>query len=159
MANKRKQIEMSEEEIRAFLDEEKVAVVTSFGPRGWPHSMPLWYVEKDGHIRSWTFRKSQKVRNIERDPRATVLVEAGYDRYDQLRGVMIEAETVIHDDLDTVVEYGLSSAGRYAPGGEESEPSPEMVEAFRAQAPKRVVLEFVPVHIVSWDHRKLGGIY
>ena len=157
MGNKRKQIEMSEEEIQAFLEEERVAIVSSFGPRGWPHSMPLWYQVVDGRIRSWTFAKSQKVKNIERDPRATVLVEAGYDQYSELRGVMYEAETVIHSDLDTVVEYGLGAAARYTPGG--GEPTPEMVEAFRPHAPKRVVREFVPVHTVSWDHRKLAGVY
>ena len=157
MANRRKQIEMSEQEIQNFLDEERVAIVTSFGPRGWPHSMPLWYQVVDGNVRSWTFRKSQKVKNLERDPRATVLIEAGYDDYSQLRGVMYECETVIHDDLETVLEFGLGSVRRYAPEGEE--PSPEMVEAFREQAPKRVVLEFVPQHTVSWDHRKLGGVY
>lgn len=157
MANKRKQIEMDEEEILAFLDQEKVAIVTSFGPRGWPHSMPLWYVVEEGQIRTWTFRKSQKVKNLERDRRATVLVEAGYDRYEQLRGVMYEAETAIHDDLETVLDYAAKVSARYSPDG--SEPTPEMIEAFRQQAPKRVVLEFQPVRTVSWDHRKLGGVY
>ena len=157
MGNRRKQIEMSDEEIQTFLEEERVAIVSSFGPRGWPHSMPLWFVIQDGRIRSWTFRKSQKVKNLERDPRATVLVEAGEDVYEQLRGVMYEAETVIHDDLETVVEFGTNVSRRYAPDG--GEPTPEMIEAFRAQAPKRVVLEFVPVRTVTWDHRKLGGVY
>ena len=157
MGNRRKQIEMSDDEITAFLNQQKVAIVSSFGPRGWPHSMPLWYLVEDGRIRSWTFAKSQKVRNLERDPRATVLVEAGDDDYSQLRGVMYEAETVIHDDPETVIAYGIGAAGRYAPGG--GEPSPEMIEAFRRQAAKRVVLEFFPLHTLTWDHRKLGGVY
>ncbi len=157
MANRRSQIELTEPEIQAFLAEEKVAIVSSFGPRGWPHSMPLWFVVEGGRIRAWTFRKSQKVKNLERDPRATVLVEAGYDTYEQLRGVMYEAETVIHDDLDTVLDYAAKVSARYAPEG--TEPTPEMIEAFRKQAPKRVVLEFAPVRTVSWDHRKLGGVY
>ena len=157
MGSRRKQIEMSEEEIQKFLGEQKVAIVTSFGPRGWPHSMPLWYLVEDGKIRSWTFRKSQKVKNLERDPRATVLVEAGYDVYPELRGVMYEAETVVHDDPDTVVDYAIKVGKRYTPGG--GEPTPEMIEAFHTQAPKRVVLEFTPVRTVTWDHRKLGGVY
>ncbi len=146
---------MSEEEITSFLEEERVAIVSSFGPRGWPHSMPLWYLVEDGRILAWTFRKSQKVKNLERDSRATVLVEAGYDDYGELRGVMLECETVIHDDLDMVVEFALGMTSRYVPG--EGEPAPEVVEAYRAQAPKRVVLEFTPVHTISWDHRKLAG--
>ena len=157
MGSRRKQIEMSEEEIQKFLGEQKVAIVTSFGPRGWPHSMPLWYLVEDGKIRSWTFRKSQKVKNLERDPRATVLVEAGYDIYPELRGVMYEAETVVHEDPETVVDYAIKVGARYTPGG--GEPTPEMIEAFRTQAPKRVVLEFTPVRTVTWDHRKLGGVY
>lgn len=148
---------MSESEQTSFLEEEKVAVVSTFGPRGWPHSMPLWYVVRDGRVWSWTFRKSQKVKNLERDPRATVLVEAGYDVYAELRGLMIEAETVMHDDLELVTEFAVELLGRYAPDGEE--PTPEVIEAFRQQAPKRVVVEFEPVHLVSWDHRKLGGAY
>jgi PPOX class probable F420-dependent enzyme len=148
---------MSESEQTSFLEEEKVAVVSTFGPRGWPHSMPLWYVVRDGRVWSWTFRKSQKVKNLERDPRATVLVEAGYDVYAELRGLMIEAETVMHDDLEMVTEFAVELLGRYAPDGEE--PTPEVIDAFRQQAPKRVVLEFEPVHLVSWDHRKLGGSY
>ena len=148
---------MSEEEITEFLKEEKVAIVSSFGPRGWPHSMPLWYLVRDGHIWAWTFRKSQKVKNLERDPRATVLVEAGYDSYGNLRGVMFECETKMHSDTDLVADFGLELAARYAPEGQE--PPPEALDAFRAQAPKRVVLEFTPVHTISWDHRKLGGMY
>jgi hypothetical protein len=155
--NRRKAIEMDQSEIATFLEEERVAIVSSFGPRGWPHSMPLWYLVEDGRIRSWTFRKSQKVKNLSRDPRATVLVEAGFDEYAELRGVMFEAETVVHDDLETVVDYAVKVGHRYSPGG--AEPTPEMIEEFRKQAPKRVVLEFIPRHTVSWDHRKLGGVY
>jgi len=154
--NRRKQIEMSPEEVEAFLGEERVAIISSFGPRGWPHSMPLWYVVRDGRIWAWTFRKSQKVVNLQRDPRATVLVEAG-DEYSELRGVQFETNVVFHDDLEEVIEFAGELTTRYAPGGEK--PSPEAMEAFRSQAPKRSVLEFAPVRTMSWDHRKLGGVY
>lgn len=155
--NRRKQIEMGPDEVPDFLEQEKVAIVTSFGPRGWPHSMPLWYVVRDGVPWSWTFRKSQKVKNLQRDPRATVLVEAGYDVYEELRAVMIEAEAVIHDDLPVALRFAEELSARYSPNG--AAPSDEIVDAFRAQAPKRVVIEFKPVRILSWDHRKLGGLY
>lgn len=154
--NRRKSIEMSTDEITGFFEEERVAVVSSIGPRGWPHSMPLWYVVRDGRIFSWTFRKSQKVVNLNRDDRATVLVEAG-DAYEELRGVQLETEVVFHDDLDFIVEFAGDLTRRYAPGG--GPPDPGAVEAFERQAPKRIVLEFVPVKTVSWDHRKLGGTY
>lgn len=154
--NRRKLIEMSPEEILRFLERERVAVVSSIGPRGWPHSMPLWYVVRDGNVWAWTFRKSQKVRNLERDPRATVLVEAG-EEYAELRGVQFEAEAIFHDEPDLILEFAGALVRRYAPAG--GEPSPETLEAFRAQAPKRTVIEFAPRRTVSWDHRKLGGTY
>lgn len=155
--NRRKQIEMNEAEVVAFLEQEKVAIASSFGPRGWPHSMPLWYVVRDGNVWAWTFRKSQKVKNLQRDPRATVLVEAGDDQYSELRAVMFETEAVIHDDLDLATRFAEDLTRRYAPAGEE--PSEEALETFRSQAPKRVVIEFRPVRVLSWDHRKLGGVY
>ncbi len=155
--NRRKQIEMDPGEVESFLDEERVAIVSSFGPRGWPHSMPLWYTVRDGQVWSWTFTKSQKVLNLQRDPRATVLVEAGDDVYPELRGVQFETEVVIHQDLDLIVAFAEELTSRYAPDG--VEPSPEALDAFRQQAPKRSILQFVPTRTMSWDHRKLGGAY
>lgn len=155
--NRRKQIEMDAEEIATFLDQERVAIVSSFGPRGWPHSMPLWYVVRDGQIWSWTFTKSQKVLNLQRDQRATVLVEAGGEIYSELRGVQFETEVVIHQDPGLIVGFAEDLTARYAPEG--VQPSPEARDAFRRQAPKRSVLQFVPARTMSWDHRKLGGVY
>jgi PPOX class probable F420-dependent enzyme len=146
----RERIKMTAEERFAFLDEEKTVIATSFGPRGWPHSMPMWFVVRDGEVWMWTYRTAQKVRNLERDPRATLLVEAG-DTYDQLRGVMIEAEAEIVGDYDTVIDLGRELGARYAPGAE----GPEAEAALAHQAGKRVAIRFHPHRVVSWDHRKL----
>jgi PPOX class probable F420-dependent enzyme len=145
---------MDDAEVLAFLDEERVVTCASFGPRGWPHLMPLWYVVRDGVLWSWTFAKSQKVKNLERDPRCTLEVEAGRDVYHLLRGVMLECEARIHRDLDTVTHIGMELAGRYG-GGETA--APEMRAAFEKQAAKRVGLEFAERHRATWDHRKLGS--
>ncbi len=75
--SRRDQITLSPEEQLELLDAERVVVVSSIGPRGWPHSMPLWFVVRDGEIWIWTYAKSQKVKNLERDPRATLLIETG----------------------------------------------------------------------------------
>lgn len=145
---------MSEQEVAAFLDEQRVVVCATNGPRGWPHLMPLWYVVRDGQLWSWTYAKSQKVRNLERDPRATLQIEDG-ERYEELRGVMIEADTVLHRETELVAGVGAEILGRY--GGEAAGPGFE--EAVRAQAAKRVALQFVPSRAASWDHRKLAGVY
>src|SRR3954471_21930023 len=113
---------MTDAEVRAFLDEERVMTCATLGPRGLPHLMPLWYVVRDGRVWAWTFAKAQKTRNLERDPRATLQVEAGRDRYDQLRGVMLECEAVLHRDVDDVTALGLEIFRRYAGGDGELAP-------------------------------------
>jgi hypothetical protein len=153
--SRRDLIKMSGEEVESFLAEEKVVTVATFGPRGWPHLMPLWYVVRDGRLWGWTYRKSQKAINLMRDPRCTLQVEAGV-QYEELRGVMMECEAVMHDDIDTVTAIGLDLTRRYAPPGADIA---GMEDAFRKQATKRVGLEFVEHRRVTWDHRKLGGVY
>jgi nitroimidazol reductase NimA-like FMN-containing flavoprotein (pyridoxamine 5'-phosphate oxidase superfamily) len=76
--SRRGQITLSPEEIHEFIDSQRIVSVASFGPRGWPHVMPLWYVPRDGEVWIYTYAKSQKVKNLERDPRATLLIESGH---------------------------------------------------------------------------------
>jgi hypothetical protein len=156
--SRRDQITMSDEEALALLDEERVVTCATIGPRGFPHLMPLWFVVRDGTIWSWTFAKSQKVRNLERDARTTLQVEAGRDQYHLLRGVMLECETVIHRETEHVAALGLEIFRRDTNAGE-GELAPEVRDMVLAQAPKRVGLEFREQRRATWDHRKLGGVY
>jgi PPOX class probable F420-dependent enzyme len=155
--SRRDQIQMDGAEVLSFLDEERIVTCATMGPRGFPHLMPLWYVVRDGRIWGWTFGKSQKVRNLERDPRATLQVEAGQDQYHLLRGVMLETEVTLHRDLDAVTELGLEILGRY--GGGTTELTDDARAMVRKQAAKRVGLEFVETNRATWDHRKLGNVY
>jgi PPOX class probable F420-dependent enzyme len=149
--SRRAQIAMSGEEIAAFLREQRTLICATNGRHGWPHLMPLWYVVRDeAELWAWTYGASQKVRNLRRDPRATLQIEAG-ESYDQLRGVMIEAETVIASDHETVTALGLELAQRY--GGTTIDEAGRA--AIAAQATKRVALRFVARHTASFDHRKL----
>jgi hypothetical protein len=108
--SRRDQITMSPAEVAGFLEEERTVVAATIGRDGWPHLMPLWYVVRAGadgpRVWAWTFAKSQKVRNLERDPRATLQVEAGRE-YHELRGVMLRTQATIHRDPDTVLGVGL----------------------------------------------------
>ncbi len=155
MPSRRSEITMSEKELERFFDEERVLTAATLGPHGRPHLMPLWYVRDGGVLVAWTFGKSQKVKNLERDPRATVQIEAGRDRYAELRGVMLECDVTIVRDPERVTDVGLRLMARYAG----ADPPPEARAQVLQQAKKRVVLRFRPTRIVSWDHRKLGGAY
>ena len=156
MPSRRDQIKLTEVEQRQLIENERIVVVSSLGPRGWPHLMPLWYVPRDGEIWIWTYAKSQKVKNLERDPRATLLIETGFE-YGELRGGQIEAEAEIIRDLDRIVDYAKEMTVRYSEGIESVEGDAEA--SLQAQAPKRVAIHFHPKRIASWDHRKLGGTY
>jgi PPOX class probable F420-dependent enzyme len=147
---RRAQIVMAPEEVAAFLDEQRTVTCATLGRDGWPHLMPLWYVVRGGELWSWTYAKSQKVRNLERDPRCTLQVEAG-SAYSELRGVMLKVECALHRDRDTVTVLGEEIARRY--GGADLDDGARAYVA--KQAAKRVALQFRPRETATWDHRKL----
>jgi PPOX class probable F420-dependent enzyme len=153
MASRRSEIEMTDEELRAFVAEQMVMQCATVGPRGRPHVVPLWYVPEGIELVGWTYAKSQKGKNLERDPRATIGIEDGV-RYEELRGVMFECDVELERDPARVEQNGLLLFERYA-----DDVTPEIREMVTKQAQKRVGLRFVPSRVVSWDHRKLGGTY
>ena len=130
-------------------------------PDGSPQVTQTW-VDTDGdHIVINSVQGHQKVRNIERDARATLQVEAG-EQYQELRGVMLECDVVVHRYIETVGALGHEIFLRYASprGGPPVEELPREVGAMvQAQAAKRVALEFVERRRATWDHRKLAGVY
>ncbi len=159
---------MSDTEVAAFLAGERTVTCATIGPRGWPHLMPLWYVLRDPpageagpRMWAWTYAVSQKVRNLERDPRATLQVEAG-EAYAELRGLMLECDVVVHRELELVAGLGGEILlANSVPRGEQPPATlpPEVRDVVAAQAAKRVGLEFIERRRTTWDHRKLGGVY
>jgi PPOX class probable F420-dependent enzyme len=143
---------MSDDELRDFVAEQMIVSVATVGPHGRPHLVPLWYSADGLVFRSWTYAKSQKAKNLERDPRATLQIEDGV-LYHELRGAMFECDADIERDPAEVEKYGLALFERYA------ELNPDVEAMVRAQAQKRVGLTFRPTRVVSWDHTKLGGTY
>ncbi len=156
MPGRRDQIKMSDAEVADFLREQRIMQVATLGPNGRPHLMPLWYVVEDGPVlRGWTYAKSQKAKNLERDPHATVSIDDGV-QYHELRGVMMECDVAMEREPARVAEYGTALFRRYT---ETDELPPEVAAMVEKQAQKRVGLRFGPTRTVTWDHRKLGGAY
>lgn len=151
--SRRQLITMTDEEIQTFLQEQRTLQVATIDHDGYPHLVAMWYVLQDRQIAFWTYAKSQKAVNLRRDPRLTCLVESG-QRYEELRGVQIKAQATLIDDRETVQRYGEAIFERY------TGPLNDMTRSLvAAQAAKRIVVLVNPVEIVSWDHRKLGGVY
>ncbi|WP_327144721.1 PPOX class F420-dependent oxidoreductase [Nocardia sp. NBC_01327] len=148
--NQRAQITMSDQEIAEFLQRSRIATLATLGPAGTPHLTAMWYGLINGEIWFETKAKSQKAVNLRRDPRVTVLVEAG-DTYDQLRGLSIEGRAEIIEDADALFQVGISVWERYTgPYSEEMKPFVDQM------LNKRIAIRIVPERVRSWDHRKLG---
>src|SRR4051812_10134170 len=134
---------MTDAEVDAFLAEQRVVMVATNGRDGFPHQMPLWYVVSDGSLLAWTYAKAQKTRNLERDPRATLTIEAG-EEYQELHGVMFKCEVELITDTDQVAEVGLAIFRKYS-GGADGELHESVREMVLKQASKRVGMRFVEV--------------
>ena len=151
---------MSPAEARAFLEEGRTLLVASLHHDGRPHLVPMWYVVEDGKVAFRSFTRSQKIRNLQRDPRLSVLVERGRT-YADLQGVMIEGRARLIDDPTYVLALYGKLAAKYALVGPEPRLLlPEELEAaFGRYAARNTVVVVEPVRISSWDHTKLRGGY
>jgi nitroimidazol reductase NimA-like FMN-containing flavoprotein (pyridoxamine 5'-phosphate oxidase superfamily) len=154
MAKKRDQIKMTDAEVADFLARERVVNVAVNGQDGWPHVTALWFVMRGSEPWSWTYRKSQKVKHLERDGHATLLFESGVE-YAELKGVMLRTRAHISYDTPSVLGVGEELFGKY----QGAAVGDELREALRPQAAKRVAIRFEVVDVVTWDHAKLGGAY
>jgi PPOX class probable F420-dependent enzyme len=145
---------MTDEERDAYLRGRHNMTMATVGPSGRIHLVAMWYAFLDDEVALATFAKSQKIANLRRDPRITLLVETG-ETYDELKGVEIEGLATVHDDRDTVMEVCTSLVQRYYPVGSDEE-ARQIAEVMGA---KRAVVTVTPEHISTWDHTKLGGKY
>ena len=148
--SRRDQIRMTPEEVDAFLAGRHTMNMATIGPDGQPHLVAMWYGFFEGKPAVWTYGKSQKVLNLRRDPRITVLVEAG-ESYDKLQGVELIGTASVLEDRETVMAVGRSVSERYA--GVTPDAALEQMGA------KRVAIIIDVQKTVSWDHGKLGGTY
>jgi len=148
--NQRSQIEMTDEEAALFIDQSRTCTMATVGPGGMPHVVAMWYAWLDGHIWLESKAKAQKIVNLRRDDRLSVMIEAG-NTYETLRGITLEGRGVIVEDPDELWRVGVNVWERYtAPYSEEFQPFVE------AMLRKRVAVRLDVERVRSWDHRKLG---
>ncbi len=156
----RKDITMTPEEIHAFFQESMTLQVATIGKHGYPHVAPMWFVVDDNKVVFRSFTKSQKIVNLQRNPKLTVLIEDGLD-YSQLRGVMIKGEARLITDRDYVLAMYGKLAARYSMINDEPVDLDQaaLETAFGRMADKNTAVVVEPVKIITWDHRKIGGGY
>ena len=158
--SRRDQIRMTEDEMVAFIEEQKTITLVSNGAGGFPHPMPMWFTrDSDGAIRMATYKSSQKILNLQRDAKVSLLAEVGTE-YAELRGVVLYGKAELIDDFDLVVDTLLRAGGGSEEGlPKDDEKAQPLRDAMRKTAEKRFVIRVRPDHVVTWDHRKLGGVY
>ena len=156
----RKDITFTADEVAGYLEAGRTLIVASRNRNGSIHLVPMWYVMDRGKIVFRSFAKSQKIVNLRRDPRISVLVETG-DAYAELQGIMIRGTaTLIDDPAYTLRVYGRLAAKYAMVGGEPIELDDEALQAtFGRFATKNTSVIVEPKKITSWDHTKLGGAY
>jgi len=156
----RKDITFTDDEVAGYLTAGRTLIVASHNRDGSVHLAPMWYVMQDGKIVFRSFTKSQKILNLRRDPRITVLVETG-DAYAELQGIMIRGTaTLVDDPAFTLRIYGRLAAKYAMVGDAPVELDDDALEAaFGRFAPKNTSVIVEPNKITSWDHTKLGGGY
>jgi PPOX class probable F420-dependent enzyme len=159
VGNERASIALTEAEVDGLLRAGRTMVLVTNGPDGVPDPVPMWFVvDEGGTVWMRTYAKSQKVLNLERDPRFAALVETG-DHYTELRGAQLSGTVALVDDVDTVCEVFAGLMVKYE--GLDPEHVEAVKTAYRARAPKQRALRLDVTRVVSWDHGKAatGGVH
>ena len=145
---------MTTGEVEAYLASSMKVQVASIGSDGAPHLTTLFYVMHGNRIAFWTYGSSQKIRNLERDPRISCLVETGTD-YFELAGVSIQGRAEIVRDKERIREIGTAVTHAMSGGADLGDLGRDIVEK---QVQKRVAVLVTPTRIASWDHRKMTAL-
>ncbi|MSW42708.1 MAG: PPOX class F420-dependent oxidoreductase [Actinobacteria bacterium] len=155
MAGERADIEMTPDEVDAFLRAGRTASFVTLGPDGFPDPVGMWFVVIDGDVWMRTYAKSQKVINLQRDPRAAMLIETG-DTYAELRGVQLTGTVEVSDDIERICEVFAGLMVKYE--GMDPAHVPAVIEGYRPRAPKQRALRLVVERATSWDHAKQQAV-
>ncbi|GAA4375072.1 pyridoxamine 5'-phosphate oxidase family protein [Actinomadura sp. NPDC048032] len=155
--SKRDKIKMTPEEVAAYLAANFKVQVATVGKDGEPHLVTMFYTLYEGRIAFTTYKSSQKVINLRRNPVMTCLVEDGVE-YNELRGVALYGRGLVVEDPEPRSKVGMVVGSRMAglPVPAMGEPvDPVIAEGIEQALAKRVLIVMEPDRVVSWDHRKV----
>ena len=144
-------VRMDETEVAAFLAANVRARVSTVGRDGSPHVVPITYVVLDGRLAFWGDNDSQKLVNLQRDPRIAAVVDDGAD-FQELVGVELRGTASLHTDAETNERiadlFSLKAPEEHREGAK---------QLLLGLAAERTAVVVHPEHVASWDHRKLAG--
>lgn len=132
--------QMTDAQRDEFLNEPRIAVLSTISGEGSPISIPIWFEWDGEHARVFTGIDSPKIRRLQANPAASLLVANPTGEPEAW--VLIEGAISIED------EGGFDLALRY---WSLSDPAhTNTVEEWRASADTLRVLELVPTRVRSY---------
>lgn len=150
-----KAIAMTVEERDAFLAAERTCRVATVGKDGAPHVSPLWFGWDGEALWLFSITRSQRWADLVRDPRVSVVVDAGVD-YFELHGVEISGRAEIVGDVPRAQDSAAPADPRQA-AVEQIFADKYMGGAFYPDG-RHAWLRITPEKIASWDFRKLAAL-
>jgi nitroimidazol reductase NimA-like FMN-containing flavoprotein (pyridoxamine 5'-phosphate oxidase superfamily) len=134
---------LTREEAHAFLDSKPGWIMLStIGPDCYPHTVPLGYFRLGDDIVMGVRSGTRKVKNIQANPKVSLLLESGGTRKD-IKWLMIQGTATLHSRPEERLSYAREGAMRR--GVPESELPTEPRENV-------VFIRVVPHRFRSWDY-------
>jgi PPOX class probable F420-dependent enzyme len=127
--------------IQAFLATKEVAVLATVQPDGAPLAMPMWFVHDPAAVTMISVDGLQKVGNLHRDPRVSVVAEAG-TRGD-ICGVIVQGRAEFLTESAERRRLVARFLAKY---------EPDLARRWggHAMPPDRVMFRIVPSRVRSW---------
>ena len=130
------------EDFRELLEDPNPVIFSTVMPNGQPHSTVLWVkMEDDDTIKLSTTAERQKTRNLERNPKASIVVvdPDNMYRYLEVRG---EVDVSYENGIDLINALAQKYRGKSTYYG-------DVAPAEQQHKETRVVLTLTPEHVIA----------
>jgi PPOX class probable F420-dependent enzyme len=127
--------------VQGFLASKEVAVLATLQADGSPLAMPMWFLHAPATLTMISVAETQKVRNLRRDPRVSVVAEA-VTGSGEIRGVIVQGRVEFLSDgpeRRALIERFHEKYRRL-----------EKLWEGKAMPPNRVMFRIVPSRVRSW---------
>lgn len=132
-------------EVHAFLDAKPGWItLTTMSANGYPHSIPIGYFRLGDDVYLGCRAGTQKLKNIERNPKVSLSLEAGRSMGD-IKGVLIQGDAEVYTDPDNLLRLAREAARLR--GVADSELPTEA-------RPGAAYIRVTPRKVISWDYSR-----
>lgn len=135
-------VKMTDDELAAFLEEERVLRLATVDDEGWPAVVPVWFVWHEGAFWVWNLDRAKRTERLEAGARCAFVVDGGHE-YVELRGAAGRLEQAVVADDDVPLDVRVRFSQRYFGTDHPLEP-----------ADHHTWFRFAPTTLTTWDFRK-----